>query len=115
MSDMRAATIVLLLLTAFSSSVQAKPKQGEPCDAEGKCAHGLTCVKYYGVAGPRGPEMTSCEIRCKGTKGHCPKAQSCVTIADGPGAVCRPNASHHEPQPQPQPSPPQQQQPATAQ
>jgi eight-cysteine-cluster-containing protein len=62
--------------------------QGEPCK-DGKCDAGLECVKYYGIAGARGPEFTSCEIRCL-KKGTCPEGQECVTIADGPGQVCRP-------------------------
>jgi hypothetical protein len=65
------------------------PGQGEPCNAAGKCKAGLTCVEYYGIAGPRGGKFTSCEIRC-GAKGQCPAGQSCITIADGPGQVCRP-------------------------
>lgn len=64
------------------------PKQTEPCPA-GQCAAGLTCVEYYGIAGPRGPKFTSCEIPCKGG-GACPKGQTCHTVADGPGQVCRP-------------------------
>lgn len=64
--------------------------QGESCAGDVRCARGLTCIKYYGIAGPRGPEMASCERRC-GAKGACPSGQSCVTIADGPGEVCRPN------------------------
>ncbi len=63
------------------------PKQGAKCP-DGKCAEGLTCVEYYGVAGPSGPKFTSCEIPCP--KGNCPEGQSCTTIADGPGKVCRP-------------------------
>jgi hypothetical protein len=63
------------------------PEQAQPC-AEGRCAPGLTCVEYYGIAGPRGGKFTSCEIRCSdGTK--CPDGQVCTTIADGPGQVCR--------------------------
>ena len=63
--------------------------QGMPCD-DGKCQAGFECVSYYGIAGPRGPKFTSCEIRCgMGDKG-CPSGQRCVTIADGPGQVCRP-------------------------
>jgi hypothetical protein len=65
------------------------PAQGEPCSPDGKCQTGLACVEYYGIAGPRGPKFTSCEIRC-GEGGKCPARQSCVTIADGPGQVCRP-------------------------
>jgi eight-cysteine-cluster-containing protein len=64
--------------------------QGESCAGDVPCAKGLTCVKYYGIAGPRGPEFASCERRCSG-KGGCPSGQSCVAIADGPGEVCRPN------------------------
>jgi hypothetical protein len=60
--------------------------QGQECPA-GKCAKGLTCVKYYGVAGTSGPQFTSCEIPCSG---GCPSGQSCTMIADGPGQVCRP-------------------------
>jgi hypothetical protein len=62
--------------------------QGQPC-ADGRCTAGLTCKKYYGVAGPRGPEFSSCEIPCTGPKGTCPGGQKCVTISDGPGSVCR--------------------------
>jgi eight-cysteine-cluster-containing protein len=62
--------------------------QGEPCP-EGKCSEGLTCLTYYGIAGPSGPAFTSCEIPClKGAS--CPSGQECITIADGPGQVCRP-------------------------
>jgi hypothetical protein len=45
-------------------------------------------VKYYGIAGPRGPQFSSCEIRCDGKEG-CPTGLDCITIADGPGQVCR--------------------------
>jgi hypothetical protein len=67
------------------------PAQSEPCPS-GACAAGLACVEYYGIAGPRGPKFTSCEVTCKG-KGPCPAGQKCVTIADGPGEVCRPDAA----------------------
>ena len=63
--------------------------QGMPC-ADGKCAAGLECVAYYGIAGPRGPQFTSCEIRCGMAGKGCPEGQKCITIADGPGQVCRP-------------------------
>jgi len=63
--------------------------QGEPCD-EATCDDELTCVEYYGIAGPSGPKFTSCEIPCVDAS-PCPDGQSCVTIADGPGQVCRPN------------------------
>jgi hypothetical protein len=90
---MRKFVVIALvsLACATASVAKPKPKQGEPCDANGKCARGLTCVRFYGVAGPRGPQLTSCEIKCgEGTKGLCPKGQTCTTIADGPGQVCRP-------------------------
>jgi hypothetical protein len=64
------------------------PQQGEPCP-DRVCAESLTCVEYYGIAGPSGPLFTSCEIRCD-DKGRCPCGQACITIADGPGQVCRP-------------------------
>jgi hypothetical protein len=70
------------------SGAASAAAQGKPCSAGGTCASGLTCVKYHGVAGTRGPEMTSCEIRCPGG-GGCPAGQICLTIADGPGEVCR--------------------------
>lgn len=70
------------------SSSGALPKQAQTCPG-GKCAAGLECVEYFGIAGPRGPKFTSCEIRCGGGK-PCPGGQRCITIADGPGQVCRP-------------------------
>jgi hypothetical protein len=98
---MRAMRILLLaftVLVACATTGDAKPnkvgkaKQGQSCEAG--CAKGLTCIKYYGIAGARGPEMSSCEIRC-GQKGlKCPKGQMCTTIADGPGQVCRPDESN---------------------
>jgi hypothetical protein len=66
----------------------AGPGIGETCGAGDACAQGLTCVKYFGIAGPRGGEFKSCEIRCSGT-GDCPTGHNCITIADGPGQVCR--------------------------
>jgi hypothetical protein len=65
------------------------PAQGQPCKG-GKCAPGLTCLTYYGVAGPRGPPLSSCEIPCAGQRAVCPEGQTCATIADGPGPVCQP-------------------------
>lgn len=62
-------------------------KLGEPCSAGGSCGQGA-CVSYYGIAGPRGPEFKSCEIRCN-EKTSCPSGLTCRTIADGPGSVCR--------------------------
>jgi hypothetical protein len=64
------------------------PGQGKAC-VDGKCATGLECIEYFGIAGARGPKFTSCEIRCSPDK-PCTKPQRCITIADGPGQVCRP-------------------------
>jgi eight-cysteine-cluster-containing protein len=66
----------------------ALPDQGKPCTAGGRCAAGLTCLSYHGIAGSRGPQFTSCEIPC-GKGERCPDGQRCITIADGPGQVCR--------------------------
>jgi hypothetical protein len=72
------------------SGGSGSPAQGQPC-ADGHCAPGLRCVEYYGIAGPRGPAFSSCEIQCPGGKG-CPAGQHCTTISDGPGQVCRPGS-----------------------
>jgi len=64
------------------------PAIGEECGANDACAPGLSCVRFYGIAGKRGPEFTSCEIRC-GDGAECPKGLACITISDGPGRVCR--------------------------
>lgn len=63
---------------------------GVPC-GEGRCKPGETCISYYGIAGPNGPKFETCGIRCKPGPGDggCPKGMRCVTIADGPGPVCR--------------------------
>jgi hypothetical protein len=63
------------------------PAQGQPCQG-GKCAPGLTCLRYFGIAGPRGPAFSSCEIPCLEARSVCPEGQTCVTVADGPGRVC---------------------------
>jgi hypothetical protein len=68
-------------------AAESGPAQGQPCD-QGKCGPKLTCVEYYGVAGARGPKLSSCEIPCP--SGKCPAGQACTVIADGPGRVCRP-------------------------
>jgi eight-cysteine-cluster-containing protein len=72
------------------------PPQPEPSE-EASCATVLcqppqVCLEYYGIAGPSGPRFVSCEIPCDPTtkKPSCPQGTSCVTIADGPGSVCRP-------------------------
>src|SRR5688572_16255763 len=43
----------------------------DPCAAL-LCKKPYKCVTYYGVAGPKGPEFASCEVRCKGDA-DCPK------------------------------------------
>jgi eight-cysteine-cluster-containing protein len=52
------------------------------------CKPGQECISYYGIAGPRGPKFESCEWKCN-KDGSCPKGTKCVTVADGPGRVCR--------------------------
>jgi len=52
------------------------------------CKPGQECIDYYGIAGPKGPKFESCEWKC-GKDGACPKGTKCVTVADGPGRVCR--------------------------
>lgn len=56
------------------------------------CDKPQVCLEYYGVAGPSGPRFASCEIPCGEGRAACPEDQACVTIADGPGQVCRPSA-----------------------
>lgn len=71
---------------------QTKPitfKLGAPCGDGDRCDGGLECVKYYGIAGARGPQFKTCERRCDAKK-SCPSGERCQTIADGPGQVCRP-------------------------
>jgi len=62
---------------------------GQQCGDGGTCAPPMECVKYYGIAGARGPQFATCEIPCS-EKSTCPANTACTTIADGPGAVCRP-------------------------
>ncbi|HNS98509.1 MAG TPA: hypothetical protein PLJ27_06155 [Polyangiaceae bacterium] len=82
---------LLALTGAKGDGCQPAPQQGEVCGVGDACAVGLTCVHYYGIAGPSGPEFRSCEIPC--TQGSdCPKDQACTLIADGPGHVCRPSS-----------------------
>jgi hypothetical protein len=63
------------------------PGIGEKCGDGDTCGTG-SCVKYYGIAGPSGPEFKSCEIRCDDAT-PCADGRKCVTVADGPGRVCR--------------------------
>src|SRR5262249_5447674 len=62
--------------------------RGQHCATDGTCAFGLTCVHYFGIAGPSGPTFASCETPCNDGQA-CPAGLNCVTIADGPGSVCR--------------------------
>jgi hypothetical protein len=64
------------------------PGIGEKCGAADACAPPATCVVYYGIAGKRGPEFKTCEVKC-GPTTTCPDGKTCRTIADGPGSVCR--------------------------
>jgi hypothetical protein len=66
---------------------RAGPKLGQPCGPSDSCGEGA-CVTYYGIAGPRGPAFKSCEIRCN-PQGGCDGGRQCITVADGPGQVCR--------------------------
>ena len=67
-----------------------KIRQGEDCSsATGSCEDGTTCLSYYGIAGANGPLFKTCEIPCSEPGAACPTGQACITIADGPGAVCR--------------------------
>jgi len=65
----------------------AGPGIGENCGANDSCGQGA-CVSYYGIAGARGPQFKTCEIKCA-DDAACPKDRKCQTIADGPGRVCR--------------------------
>lgn len=67
------------------------PGMGEKCGENDACAKGFECVSYYGIAGPRGPQFKTCEIRCEmqSKESVCPQGTKCVTVADGPGQVCR--------------------------
>jgi hypothetical protein len=70
---------------------EAGPGMGEKCGENDACAKGFECVSYYGIAGARGPQFKSCEIKCEmqNKESVCPKGTQCTTIADGPGQVCR--------------------------
>ncbi len=65
-----------------------RPGIGEKCGEGDECQAPATCVKYYGIAGKRGPEFKTCEVKCDPTS-KCPDGKTCRTIADGPGSVCR--------------------------
>jgi hypothetical protein len=66
---------------------------GQPCEPPRQC------ISYFGIAGAAGPTFHACEIPCDVSSrpedraefgsGSCPEGMRCVTIADGPGSVCR--------------------------
>ncbi|MEP6866149.1 MAG: hypothetical protein ABJE66_36350 [Deltaproteobacteria bacterium] len=62
---------------------------GDKCGDKPACVAPATCVSYLGIAGARGPEFHSCEIKCTPKGKDCPTGKKCTTIADGPGSVCR--------------------------
>jgi hypothetical protein len=63
------------------------PGLHEKCGAGDACGVGA-CVTYYGIAGPRGPQFKTCEIKCDKTT-KCPDGMKCAVVADGPGQTCR--------------------------
>jgi hypothetical protein len=63
---------------------------GQPCSDA--CVAPAKCEHFSGIAGPRGPQLSSCELRCADDGAACPDGTACITIADGPGRVCRPTA-----------------------
>ena len=76
--------------SAIQRSSQVSIPQGGDCSTEGAvCSSGTVCLSYFGIAGAQGPEFKSCEIPCSLAGASCPLGQSCSTIADGPGQVCR--------------------------
>ena len=74
--------------SAEPTAAAPAPAISEKCGANDACAEGATCVSYYGIAGPQGPQFKSCEIKCD-SDAKCPTGRKCVTVADGPGRVCR--------------------------
>jgi len=64
------------------------PKLHEKCGANDACEAPAKCETYYGIAGPKGPQFKTCEIKCdKSTT--CPTGTKCGVVADGPGQTCR--------------------------
>jgi hypothetical protein len=73
-----------------TGSGSSAPRLGEKCGPNDACPAPTTCVSYFGIAGARGPEFKTCEIKCTPKdKKACPIGTTCHTIADGPGSVCR--------------------------
>lgn len=73
------------------ADVPVIPQGGDCSSPQSVCSSGTQCVAYYGIAGSNGPEFKTCEIPCSHPGARCPLGQSCVTIADGPGQVCKVN------------------------
>ncbi|MEO8553502.1 MAG: hypothetical protein ABI678_26190 [Kofleriaceae bacterium] len=92
--------LALLVAAACSSAPPPPPPAPAPtpepspaptpamCGDKPACEAPATCVDYYGIAGARGPQFHSCEIKCDASTA-CPDGKKCATIADGPGSVCR--------------------------
>ncbi len=79
-------------VTAESLPVPTTVAQSGDCsDPATRCGAGLSCVPYYGIAGPAGPLFMTCEIPCTSDR-ECPADQDCGVVADGPGQVCVPRA-----------------------
>lgn len=74
---------------ASSGGDATQPPPDGPACGNKTCVSGEKCIEYFGVAGPAGPRFYECGIPCNPQKPNCPEAMSCVTIADGPGPVCR--------------------------
>src|SRR5262245_1546803 len=94
----RSVLALTLALSLAGCGKKSKPPQNVPppdtvdvallgsaCGADGACPTGTACAKYFGIAGPSGPEFSSCEVSCAASE-PCPTGSSCTTIADGPGA-----------------------------
>ncbi|MBK8260893.1 MAG: hypothetical protein IPK80_06080 [Nannocystis sp.] len=75
---------------AQSGGGEPNPGAGERC-GEATCGPGERCISYYGIAGPNGPMFHTCAIPCdrRAPDGGCPAGKRCVTIADGPGDICK--------------------------
>lgn len=75
--------------TQPSGPVIAAEAYGAVCSDTAPCAQGLSCTTYYGIAGANGPAFQSCELKCASDT-DCAAGTHCISIADGPGQVCRP-------------------------
>jgi eight-cysteine-cluster-containing protein len=85
------------LVDMGASTQRPEPRSGEaPADVLASCSGehcrpGQECVSYYGIAGTKGPELHSCEWRCRpgAPNDGCPPGTRCQSLIDGPGRVCR--------------------------